>query len=196
MKKIKTVLSLILMLSLATSLLIEPAFALSPSEGNTPIILTDDEMAALDLSEFTLVGSTTIITFFDENGNVVDVIEGDAPSTHSTTTYTGDHDVSVIRFYKSGSTYYVSITVTAKPSDWWVEKVKLSVLPTGKDWIEREDGPESHKNPYHMPVLSWSYPEGSPANVTVDVKFYVHTRGEGMLDHYYGWSGKFTMENP
>ena len=73
----------------------------------------------------------------------------------------------------------VFYTITAKPSRWWVERVKMSV-------------PHS----YTLPAISWYYPDGAPENVTADVKHYVHVAGEYAPEDSYGWSGKYTMENP
>lgn len=198
MKRIKIVLSFILMFALSTQLFVAPAFATSSNENAAPIVLSDEEVAALDLAEFDLIDTSTITAFLDKDGKIVDIIEGDVASMRSTVTPSDTHFSAVIKFYKSGSTYYVSISVTAKPNRWWVETVELSVLPTGlSDWMTRKDSPgKNGGNTYNMPPLAWRYPNGSPTNVSVDVKYYVHTAGEWALEDYFAWSLKFTMENP
>lgn len=174
-----------------------PASAASSSENRTPIELSEKEVSTLDLSEFALIDSVTITAFLDENGNVVEVIEGDVPSVHNTITDSGTHYTAEVDFYESGGIYCVSITVTAKPSRWWIEKVKLSVLPkNGTDWMEREDTPGTKSNTHTVPAICWYYPDGSPENVTAEVKFYLHTAGEYALEDQFVWSGTATMVNP
>lgn len=192
----KRIVFIILVMSMIFAMAV-PASAASASENSAPIQLSEEEMAALDFSEFTLIDSVITTVYLDEDGNVME-IEGDGvPSVYSSYTSRDTYYTTVTEFYKSGINYYVSITVTAKPSRWWVEKVKLSVLPTnGTDWMEREDAPGTKPNSYTLPAIGWYYPDGAPENVTADVKHYVHVAGEYALEDSYGWSGKYIMKDP
>ncbi len=197
MKKIKTVLSFILMLSLGVSLLALPAFAVTADDNDVSVIVSDGENEdAIDLSKCTLLLSETITLVTDENGKVTDIVEGDLPSVCGTITSNTSNRVVTVNFYKSGSTYYVALTAKAKPDRWWIETLELSFRPKNfSDWDTTKRSPLGKQNTCTI-IGKFSYPNGTPSNVTVEVKWYIHTAGEYALEDFFGWSKTYTLDNP
>lgn len=175
------------------------ALAIAYDVGETAVLLSEEQIAELDPDDFELVSTEvrtyTVVT--DENHNLIDIYEGTSPISLLDNSHTWNFDYATIylNFYKSGSTYYVSMSAQAS-NGWWFTEHELKIRPLGNSgWF-------THNNDYdNQPatisdLMYFSYPDGAPANVTVEVDGYFAVRSTGVLDHSYYWPWAITMSDP
>lgn len=195
--KVKVLVSYALILSIVMSLFATPAFAATPCDQDTAFMVSDGENdEAIDLSKCTLLLSDTLTLITDDDGKVVDVFESDMPSAYGSITADTNRRTITVNFYKSGRTYYVELTAKAKPDRWWIEELELRFRPKDfPDWDITKRTPTVKKNTCTVRG-DFSYPNGAPSNVTVEVKWYIHTAGEYALEDFFGWSRTYTLDNP
>ena len=195
--KVKVLVSYVLVLSAVVSLLATPAFAVTSCNQDISFMVSGEENSEdIDLSKCTLVLSDTLTVITDNEGQVVNVIEGDVPSTYGSMTTETNNRIITVNFYKSGATYYVVLTAKAKPDRWWIEKLELKYRFKGfSSWGTSTKSPIGKQNTCSVSG-KYSYPDAVPSNVTVDIKWYIHTAGEYALEDFFGWSKTYTLDNP
>lgn len=161
---------------------------------NEAVLLSEEE-ANVDRAHSKLISETTLQIETDKNGNVINVYSADQPRPYSNTHEFGTNYTAKLKFYKSGGTYYVSLNATVDDSKWWFVKHQLKIRPKNNTkWFE-------HTNSYTSKPKSvsdemyFSYPNGAPSKVTVEVKGYFSVRGPDFLDKTFRWD-TVTLDNP
>lgn len=199
MKKVRSILSSLFVLSLMFSMILAtPALAADATEGLEATVLSEEEINSIPGA--VLVGTQTLNFIIDENGDLTDIVEGeilpnpDVPSLcSSSTSWNGQSHTATVKLYKSGSNYYVSLTVKAA-TDWWVTKIELSNRAVGdSDWAKLEKTYTNEPNSVTERSSSVYFPD-SPCDV--EVKGYIAVKSTGILDKSYNWYGTVTLDKP
>lgn len=198
MKKVNVVLFSFAISLVFSMVLAAPALAVDATDSVEATVLSEEEINRIP--GVVLVGTQTLNFIIDENGNLTDIVEGeissnlDIPSLCSSSTdWNGQSHKATVKLYKSGTNYYVSLTVTAA-KDWWITKIELSNRAVGdSDWATLEKTYNNEPNSITERSNSVYFPD-SPCDV--EVKGYIAVKSTGVLDKSYNWYGKVTLDKP
>lgn len=172
------------------------AYAAEAETDSDYIFLSPEEISMEDVAQSTLINSQTFTVILDENGDPVDVIEGDLPAPYSDS-YTwdkGGYYTATVQLSKSGITnrYYVGLRANTY-ADYWFSASKFQIRPTGtSSWTEREN--KYNDKPTSIYEMIGFIYEGSENDVSVDVKGYFHIQAPYWA-HAWDWP-RVTLDNP
>ena len=171
------------------------AYAAEVETDSDYIFLSPEEISMEDVEQSTLIASQTFTAIFDENGGLVDVIEGDLPAPYANSdTWGGTSYTATVQFSKSeiANRYYVGLRGTAS-GDFWFSVCNFRIRPKGtSSWTERENKyTDKPTSVYEM--IGFIY-EGSEDDVGVDVKGYFRMTAPGWTQHL-DWPS-VSLDNP
>lgn len=172
------------------------AYAAEVETDSDYIFLSPEEISMEDVERSTLINSQTFTVLLDENGDPVDVIEGDLPAPYSDS-YTwdkGGYYTATVQFSRSGITnrYYVGLRANTY-ADYYFRASKFQIRPTGtSSWTARENKYNDEPTSIYE-MIGFIY-EGDKNDVSVDVKGYFHIKTPSW-DHAWDWP-QVTLDNP
>ncbi len=181
MKRTKRTLSLLVALAMVL-LSATTAFAAAPGTGEAVQVFPSPEELEL-LNESNLISTETIHYFVDEDGNVADIVVGDGPMPYSNS-FDGTYAEYIINlyFYKVQSTYYVSMTLSARKDGWGFDSHKMLIRPKNNTkWMTHDTPHETHPKSV-SDLMAFTYPDGAPSNVSVEVKLGFTLTGKDLTD--------------
>lgn len=155
-------------------------------EKSDEAILLSEEEANIDKSKSRLISQTTMEIVTDEKGNLINIYQKGQPRPYSSTTF-GKEYTATLNFYKSGGTYYVDLDASVDDSTWWFVKHQLQIRPKNNtNWFEHTNT-YSSKPKSISDTMYFSYPNGAPSVVSVEVKGYFSVSGPGFFDKVQRW---------
>lgn len=189
MKRTKRFISILLCTLFVVSSLSTSVLAASNSEA---IQLPVSELP----SDAVLIDTTTINFIVDKNGNLINVYEGYLITPYSNTHEWSGQDYSAsLYFYRSGSTYYVSLEAEAD-EDWWFTYHSLKIRPKNNSgWFTHSYSHETKPSTI-SDLMSFHYPDGAPSNVTVEVDGSFYLSSDNFLEKSFYWPSGITLDNP
>lgn len=190
----KKILSLVIAFAMV-AMTATTAFAVGVEEA---LILPTDEISSFSLEDDTLISAEDVYFICDEDGNLIDICKGDIPAVYKNTASSdlSGYSKATLKFYKSGSSYYVSLEASVVKNNWWFTKSKLQIRPKGNtNWTTHET-PYETKPTSITDKISFYYPNGEPDDVSVEVKLSYSLSGEGFLEKAYALPNSITLDNP
>ena len=171
------------------------AYAAEVETDSDYIFLSPEEISMEDVERSTLIDSQTFNVILDENGDLVDVIEGDLPAPcDDSDSWNKTGYSATVQFSRSEITnrYYVGLRATTS-NDYWFNRVTFQIRPKGaSSWTTRDNKYDDHPTSVYE-MIGFIY-EGGANNVSVDVKASFHIEAPGWAFAYD--PVETTLDNP